>query len=73
MSTPPEQFVAALRAWNESFYHRPDTPVIAATVAELRTIRCPTLVFEGNDDFHPPEAAVAFHQLVEGSTFRSRS
>jgi pimeloyl-ACP methyl ester carboxylesterase len=67
LSTPPEQFVAALRRWNESFYHRPDTPVIAATADELRTIRCPTLVFEGNDDFHPSEAAVALHELVERS------
>jgi pimeloyl-ACP methyl ester carboxylesterase len=70
LATSPEQFVAALRRWNESFYYRPDTPVIAATVAELRTIRCPTLVFEGNDDIHPPEAAVALHQLVAGSHLR---
>ena len=67
MTTEAEQFVAALRRWNESFFHRPDTPVIAATTGELRTIRCPTLVFEGNDDLHPPEAAVALHELIEGS------
>ena len=70
LSTPPEQFVTALRRWNESFYYRPDTPVIAATTAELRTIRCPTLVFEGNDDFHPPAAAIAVHELVAGSVLQ---
>jgi pimeloyl-ACP methyl ester carboxylesterase len=67
LSTPPDQFVAALQAWNVTFFHRPDTPVIAATRDELRTIRCPTLVFEGNDDLHPLEAAVAVHQLIDGS------
>jgi 2-hydroxy-6-oxonona-2,4-dienedioate hydrolase len=71
LSTPPEQFIDALRGWNQSFYHRSDTPVIAATADELRTIRCPTLIFEGNDDFHPPEAARALHTLVEGSELHS--
>jgi pimeloyl-ACP methyl ester carboxylesterase len=67
LSTPPDQFIAALQGWNESFFHRPDTPVIAATRDELRTIHCPALVFEGNDDLHPPEAAVALQQLIAGS------
>jgi pimeloyl-ACP methyl ester carboxylesterase len=67
LAIPPDQFIAALQGWNASFFHRPDTPVIAATTDELRTIRCPTLVFEGNDDLHPPEAAVAVHELIAGS------
>jgi pimeloyl-ACP methyl ester carboxylesterase len=67
LSTRPEEFIAALRGWNESFYPRPDTPVIAATSDELRTIQCPTLIFEGNDDIHPPEAARALHQLIGDS------
>jgi pimeloyl-ACP methyl ester carboxylesterase len=67
LAIDPEDFVAALRAWNATFYPAPDMPVIAATADELRTIRCPTLVFEGNDDFHPVEAAAAVHALVEGS------
>jgi pimeloyl-ACP methyl ester carboxylesterase len=67
LSTPPEQFIAALQAWNASFFHRHDTPVIAATGDDLRAIRCPTLVFAGNDDLHPPEAALAVHQLIKGS------
>ncbi len=67
LTTDPNAFVAALRSWNESYFHRVDTPVIAATRDQLRTIGCPTLVFEGNDDLHSPEAAVALHELVEGS------
>ena len=61
------EFVAAMLAWNESFYWRPDTPVIGASEDELRSIRCPTLVFSGNDLFHPAEPAAALHRLVAGS------
>jgi 2-hydroxy-6-oxonona-2,4-dienedioate hydrolase len=68
LSTPVEQFVAAMRQWNETFYFQPDMPVIAATEDELRTIRCPALIFEGNDDIHPAEPARALHRLVEGAT-----
>jgi pimeloyl-ACP methyl ester carboxylesterase len=67
LSTSPADFVASLRRWNESFFYRADTPVIAATSDELRRIRCPTLVFEGNDDLHAPQAAIALHDLVGGS------
>ena len=67
LSTPVEQFVAAMRRWNETFYFQPDMPVIAATEDELRTIRCPTLIFQGNDDIHPLEPAAAMHRLVEGA------
>jgi pimeloyl-ACP methyl ester carboxylesterase len=71
LSTRPDEFIDAMRRWNESFYYRADTPVVAATVEELRAIRCPTLIFEGNDDFHPPEAAMAMHELVQGSELHS--
>jgi pimeloyl-ACP methyl ester carboxylesterase len=66
-STSTSRFLAAMRCWNEGFYRRPDQPVIAATADELRTIRCATLVFDGNDDVHTHDAAVAFHELVAGS------
>ena len=63
LSTPTDAFVAALRAWNESFFYRPDTPVIGATDTELRSLRLPALVFEGNDDIHPGDASRAFASL----------
>jgi pimeloyl-ACP methyl ester carboxylesterase len=67
LSTPPATFIAALRNWNASFYYQPDSPVMAATANDLRSITCPALVFEGNDDVHTSEAARAFHALVRGS------
>jgi 2-hydroxy-6-oxonona-2,4-dienedioate hydrolase len=69
LALDPVEFVAVMHRWNRFFYYRDDTPVIGATRAELRSLRCPALVFEGNDDVHPPEAAEAVHRLVEGSEF----
>jgi len=36
-------------------------------VEQLRAIRMPTLIFEGNDDIHPPEASQALHRLIPGA------
>jgi pimeloyl-ACP methyl ester carboxylesterase len=60
-------FVDVMIEWNASFYWRPDMPVIGATEEELRAIRCPTLVFAGNDLFHPAAPAEALHRLVPAS------
>jgi pimeloyl-ACP methyl ester carboxylesterase len=67
LGTSAEDFINALRHWNEFFYHKPDMPVTGATVDELRTITCPTLIFEGKDDTHAPEAAIGLHEAVSGS------
>ena len=63
-----DRFIAVMRRWNEYFFAHDDTPVIGATSDRLREIECPTLVFDGSDDFHPHDAAQAFHDLVPGST-----
>jgi pimeloyl-ACP methyl ester carboxylesterase len=64
LAMDPERFIAALRSWNEFFFWRAETPAIGATRADLETIRCPALVFEGNDDMHPPSAAEAVYQSL---------
>lgn len=65
----PEFFITVMRRWNEDFYAHDDVPVIGASVDELRSIKVPTLVFDGNDDYHPAVAAAAAHDLIEGSEF----
>lgn len=60
-------FIAVMRSWNGAFYPRTAVPVIAATVAELRTVTAPTLIFNGNDDFHPASAAEALHEAIGNS------
>src|ERR1051326_7747533 len=59
-----ERFLAALRSGNEFFYGSPEPPAVGVTSADLETIRCPALVFEGNDDMHPPSAAEAVYQSL---------
>jgi pimeloyl-ACP methyl ester carboxylesterase len=60
-------FIAVMKSWNDVFYPMTAAPVIAATVSELRTVTAPTLVFNGNDDFHPAFAAQALHEAIPGS------
>ena len=62
-----DTFIAVVKSWNDVFYPTTAAPVIAATVAELRTVTAPTLVFNGNDDFHPDFAAKALHETIPGS------
>ena len=62
----PVAFGAAMRLWNQS-YDPVGKPVVDCSETELRAITAPTLVFSGNEDYHPPEAAAAVHDLVVGS------
>jgi hypothetical protein len=49
----PKEFVRTMRRWNETFYYQPGSPVIAVTEEQLRSLRVPVLLCEGNDDHHP--------------------
>jgi 2-hydroxy-6-oxonona-2,4-dienedioate hydrolase len=69
LALDPEEFIAVMKRWNEFFMPLPGSPLVGATEAELRAITAPTLIFEGNDDIHPPEPAEAIHALVAGSQF----
>jgi len=69
MAEDPAAFIATMKRWNDFFRHREDTPVVGASEADLRGISVPTLVFEGNDDVHPPEVAEAIAALIPGATF----
>jgi pimeloyl-ACP methyl ester carboxylesterase len=68
LALSPAQFVDTLKRWNGFFQYRPDTPVVGATEDELRGIALPTLIFEGNDDIHPPAVAKAIAGLIAGAT-----
>jgi len=62
----PDRFVAAMKHWNESFYPREGKP-LTGIEGELSTIRVPALIFEGNDDIHPAESALALAMAIEGA------
>jgi pimeloyl-ACP methyl ester carboxylesterase len=67
----PNGFVEVMQEWNDDFVPRPDMPAIAVTADQLRTIKVPTLIFEGNDLIHPATAALDVHKLIEGSVLAS--
>jgi pimeloyl-ACP methyl ester carboxylesterase len=69
LAMDPNAFIAMMRYWNEMFYFRDDTPMAGATEEQLRAVDVPALIFEGNDDIHPPEAAEAVHALLPNSEF----
>ena len=69
LALDPERFIEVMRRWNEMFYYRDDTPMAGATSEELSAITAPALVFEGNDDIHPPEAALAVSELMPNATY----
>jgi pimeloyl-ACP methyl ester carboxylesterase len=56
MAIDPARFIAVMKRWNEAFHAGPSDP-IAGVSAAVTSIKTPTLLFEGNDDIHPPETA----------------
>ncbi len=67
LAMDPAAFAGVMRRWNAFFYHRPGMAVQGLPDEQLRAIRVPILVFEGNDDIHPHEASDALHRLAAGS------
>ena len=67
LAMDPGEFARVMKRWNASFYYREETPVIGATEEQLRAIRAPTVLFEGNDDIHPEESSDALHRLLPHS------
>jgi pimeloyl-ACP methyl ester carboxylesterase len=66
-SMDPNEFLEVMRRWATTFHVHPDYPVFGATASELRDIKVPTLIFRGNDDFHPAEVSEAAHRCIPGS------
>lgn len=67
LSWNPQEFIAAMTRWRD-FYSLPK-PVGEMTEEELQSIKCPTVLFEGNtpDEVHHRSAAEAAHRLIAGS------
>lgn len=64
LALDPQAFIGTMRRWNHSFYYDPSTPVIGATVDELKALAKPVLLFEGNDPIHPKEVSDAVQRLL---------
>jgi pimeloyl-ACP methyl ester carboxylesterase len=63
LAMDPARFIDAMRRWNEAFHTRPNDP-IAGVSSAVASIRVPTLIFDGNDDIHPPMSAETMAALI---------
>ncbi len=70
LAMEPQEFCDVMRRWQAAF-SKPN-PVGDLTEAELQSIRCPVLAFEGNtpDDVHHISAAENVKRLVAGAELR---
>jgi len=70
MSMEVEEFCSAMRRWQTEFA-KPN-PIGDVTNEQLQTVKCPTLIFEGNtpDEVHHKVAAENLHRLVPHSELR---
>ena len=64
MSMDPAQFISAMQAWQAAFART--NPVGDMTEDELKSIKCPVVLIEGNtpDDVHHVSAAKNAHRLI---------
>lgn len=69
MSMDVDEFCSVMRRW-QATYATPN-PVGDLTEEQLKTIKCPLVIFEGNspDEVHHKSAAEALHRLVPHSEF----
>ena len=70
LSMDVQEFLSAMRRWQDSYYI--SNPVSELTEAQLKTIKCPLVIFEGNspDEVHHRSAAAALHHLAPQSEMR---
>jgi pimeloyl-ACP methyl ester carboxylesterase len=70
MSMDVPTFCSVMRRWQEAF--AAPNPVTDLTEEQLKTIKCPVVLFEGNtpDEVHHKSAAEKAHRLVPNSELR---
>ena len=61
------RFIASFSRWAEGFLQDADKPVIGATVAQLQSVKIPTLIVPGNDKTHARVVGETAHAIMKGS------
>ena len=71
MSMDTQEFLSAMRRWQDSYYV--SNPVSELTEDQLKTIKCPLVIFEGNtpDEVHHRSAAESLHRFAPHSELRA--
>jgi pimeloyl-ACP methyl ester carboxylesterase len=64
MAMDPQDFIARMERWRDSFNAGTEHPVIGLSPAELRSLTMPTCIAPGKDPVHPLPAGQAAHRLI---------
>jgi len=64
MAFSPEDFIARMTRWRDSFNAGAEHPVIGLSPAEMRKLSMPACVIPGMDPVHPLPAGQAAHRLM---------
>ena len=61
------RFTASFSQWADGFLQDAGKPVIGATIAQLQSIKAPTLIVPGNDKTHSRDVGENAHHIMKGS------
>ncbi len=65
----PEDFVARMERWRQSFNDGAEYPVIGLSPAQLRSMTMPACIIPGNDRVHPRGPGQAAHRLLPNAEY----
>lgn len=69
MAMDPQDFIARMNRWRQSFDAGAEHPVIGLSPAELRGMTMPACVVPGKDPVHPLPAGQAAHRLMPNAEY----
>ena len=67
MNMDVARFTASFSSWADGFLNDAAKPVIGATVAQLQSVKVPTLIVPGNDKTHARDVGEKAHAIMKGS------
>ncbi len=67
MNMDVARFTASFSSWADGFLNDAEKPVIGATVAQLQSVKVPTLIVPGNDKTHSRDVGEKAHAIMKGS------
>jgi len=69
MAMEPQDFIARMERWRQSFQAGADYPVIGLSPAQLRSMTMPTCIAPGNDLVHPRLPGQVAHRLMPNAEY----
>ncbi|HEY4470362.1 MAG TPA: alpha/beta hydrolase [Stellaceae bacterium] len=69
MAFDPQDFIARMERWRQSFLAGADHPVIGLSPAQLRSMTMPTCIVPGNDRVHPRLPGQVAHRLMPNAEY----